>query len=536
MKKHVFLGLGLFGITALLAACGQQAKAATTQRTLNVAVSTEASSLDPAHAVDATSGGILEQIMTPLYDHDKDGKIIPAMATKVVKPTDGGKTYTLTLRKDVKWSDGTPVTAKDFVYSLKRIVDPKTKTEFAYQYDAIANYQDIVAGKKSPDTLGVSAPSKYVLKIQLSQPTPYFASQMTGYYPTNEAAVKRYGKQFGTSADKIVTNGAYKIKNFNTTSDSWDYVKDPEYFAKKAVKIAKVHVTVLKDSSTIDNLFATGKLDDAPLSGNLIQKEAKNPALTKTVAANMNYLQFNTKNPQLNNVNLRRAVSAALDRQAMTTKVLQDGSKPAKAFVPQGLATNPSTGKDFTADADTPLTYSPTKAKAYLKAALKELHTDSISFAILTSDVDTDKQVGEYIQSQLAKVLPQLKVTVSSLPKMTRIQRSLDGKFDAVLMSWNSTIQDPSDYLNTATATNISNFSKFSDSQFTALMAKVNNTNGQSAKARYQEELAANARVIDVAGYIPVFQSANSRLINTKVGGLHYSMLQPAEYRHAYFK
>ena len=72
----------------------------------------------------------------------------------------------------------------------------------------------------------------------------------------------------------------------------------------------------------------------------------------------MNYLQFNTKNPQLNNVNLRRAVSAALDRQAMTTKVLQDGSKPAKAFVPQGLATNPSTGKDFTADADTPLTYS----------------------------------------------------------------------------------------------------------------------------------------------------------------------------------
>uniref|UniRef100_UPI0025A067A7 hypothetical protein n=1 Tax=Klebsiella pneumoniae TaxID=573 RepID=UPI0025A067A7 len=74
--------------------------------------------------------------------------------------------------------------------------------------------------------------------------------------------------------------------------------------------------------------------------------------------------------------------------------------------------------------------------------------------------------------------------------QMTRIQRSLDGKFDAVLMSWNSTIQDPSDYLNTATATNISNFSKFSDSQFTALMAKVNNTNGQSAKARYQEELA----------------------------------------------
>ncbi len=536
MKKQFSLGLSLLGVTILLAACGQSAKAATNQRTLNVAVSTEASSLDPAHAVDATSGGILQQIMTPLYDHDQSGKIVPAMATKVVKPTNNGKTYTLTLRRDVKWSDGTPVTAKDFVYSLKRIVDPKTKTEFAYQYDAIANYQDIVAGKKSPDTLGVSAPSKYVLKIQLSQPTPYFSSQMTGYYPTNEAAVKRYGKNFGTAADKIVTNGAYKIKHFNTTSDSWDYVKDSNFYAAKSVKINHVHVNVLKDSSTVDNLFATGKLDDAPLSGNLIQKEADNPALSKTPAANMNYLQLNTKNPQLNNVNLRRAISAALDRQALTSKVLQDGSQPAKAFAPKGLATNPTTGKDFTSDAKTPLTYSPTKAKAYLKTALKELHTNSISFTILTSDVGTDKQVGEYLQSQLTKVLPQLKVTVNSLPKMTRIQRSLNGKFDAVLMSWNSTIQDPSDYLNTATADNISNFSKFSDHEYTTLMNKVNDTNGQSATARYQQELAANARVIDVAGYIPVYQSANSRLINTKVGGLHYSMLQPAEYRYAYFK
>ncbi len=94
--------------------------------------------------------------------------------------------------------------------------------------------------------MGVSAPSKYVLKIQLSQPTPYFSSQMTGYYPTNEAAVKRYGKKFGTAADKIVTNGAYKIKHFNTTSDSWDYVKDPNFYAAKSVKINHVHVNVLK--------------------------------------------------------------------------------------------------------------------------------------------------------------------------------------------------------------------------------------------------------------------------------------------------
>ncbi len=124
----------------------------------------------------------------------------------------------------------------------------------------------------------------------------------------------------------------------------------------------------------------------------------------------MNYLQLNTKNPQLNNVNLRRAISAALDRQALTSKVLQDGSQPAKAFAPKGLATNPTTGKDFTSDAKTPLTYSPTKAKAYLKAALKELHTDSISFTILTSDVGTDKQVANIYKVSSPKSCRNLKL------------------------------------------------------------------------------------------------------------------------------
>lgn len=538
MKKgYLITGAIVVVAAAAFAAHAVMGKASnTTQRTLNVAVSTEPSSLDPAHSVDNVSGNIMSQIMTPLYSRTAGGKIVPAMATKVVQPTNGGKTYLLPLRKDVKFSNGDPVTAKDFVYSIKRIVNPKTKTEFAYQYNSIANYDAILAGKKSPNSLGISAPSKYTLKIELSQPVPYFNSQLTSYYPTSKRAVEKYGKNFGHSAKTTVSDGAYRLKNYDGTGDSWDYVKDPNYYDAKHVKINRVHVQVIKDANTASNLFATGKLDDAPISGQMIRKNQHNKALVKTPAANMNYLQLNTKKKVLDNVDLRRAISYALDRTDITKRILEDGSQPAQAFAPKGLIKDTTTGQDFTAATNAKITYNPTKAKAYLAKALKELGVKSISFDILTSDVDVDRSVGTYMQGQLEKVLPQLHVTTTSVPKQTRIQRSLDGDFDAVLMSWNSNIQDASDYLATATPTNISNFSRFKDSQYTALMKKVDQTTGQTPAQRVQEEIAANDRVVDVMGYIPVFQSANDHLISTKVTGIHYTMFQDAQYKDAAYK
>ena len=514
----------------------QKPQAAAKNRVLNVAVSTEPSSLDPAHSVDNVSGNMMSQIMTAIYTRSASGKIIPAMATKVVKPTNGGLTYTIPLRHDNYFSNGDHVTAKDFVYSIQRIVDPKTKTEFAYKFENIKNYQAILDGKMPSTKLGISAPDKYTLKIELSQPVPYYDSQLTEYYPTSKRAVKKYGDKFGTTAKTTVSNGAYRLKNYDGTGDEWDYVKDANYFDAKHVKIDDVHVRVVKDAATANNLFASGKLDDAPISGAMIVKNLHNKALEKTPAANMNYLQFNTKRKDLNNVDLRRAVSYALDRKQLTKKVLQDGSQPAKAFAPNGLVTDPATGKDFTDETTQSITYNKAKAKAYLKKALKAIGKSKLSFTLLTADNEVDKQVGEYIQGQLAKVLPQLTVTVTSVPKQTRIQRSLDGDFDAVLMSWNSNIQDASDYLDTATETNISNFSKFKDAKYTALMKTVDTTTNQTAAQRLSEEQAANARVVNVAGYIPVFQSANDRLINRKVGGIHYTLFADTYYKNAYYK
>lgn len=535
MKKSIVVS-SIILTASLLAACANHTNAASKDRTLNVAVSTEPSSLDPAHSVDNVSENMMSQIMTSIYTRSASGKIVPAMATKVVKPTNGGLTYTIPLRHDNYFSNGDKVTAKDFVYSIQRIVDPKTKTEFAYKFENIKNYQAILTGKMPATKLGVSAPDQYTLKIELSQPVPYYNSQLTEYYPTSKRAVEKYGKKFGTTAATTVSNGAYRLKDYDGTGDEWDYVKDSHYYDAKSVKISKVHVRVVKDASTANNLYEAGKLDDAPISGSMIVKNLHNKARVMTPAANMNYLQFNTKRADLNNVDLRRAVSYALDRNALTKHVLQDGSQPAKAFAPAGLVDDPTTGKDFTAETTQKITYDPKLAKAYLKKALAEIGKDKLNFTLLTADNEVDKQVGEYVQGQLAKQLPQLHVTVTSVPKQTRIQRSLDGDFDVVLMSWNSNIQDASDYLATAEETNISNFSRFKDAQYTALMKQVDTTTNQTPAQREALEQKANARVVNVAGYIPVFQSANDRLINPKVGGIHYTLFADAYYKNAYFK
>lgn len=145
--------------------------AADSKQHVNVMESSDLVTLDPSKAQDLASFDALTNSMEGLYRVGKDQKVVPGLATSVVTPTNDGKTYTFTLRKDAKWSDGTPVTAKDFVYSWRRTVNPKTKAGYSYIFDNVVNAQEIMDGKKSPDTLGVKADNDYQLTVNLTRAT-----------------------------------------------------------------------------------------------------------------------------------------------------------------------------------------------------------------------------------------------------------------------------------------------------------------------------------------------------------------------------
>lgn len=188
MKLNRWLGsTGIVALTLVLVSCGTKPNAkSSSDKTLTVTATQSIATADPNKADDIASQAAIAQFMEGLYTTNQQGKIVPAIATKVVTPTNGGKTYTFNLRHDAKWANGKPVTAADFVYSLQRQVNPKTKSQEVGHVAEIKNATAITNGKKAVKTLGAQALGKYKLRLTLAQKVPYFNYRLaTEIYPLN---------------------------------------------------------------------------------------------------------------------------------------------------------------------------------------------------------------------------------------------------------------------------------------------------------------------------------------------------------------
>ncbi|AVW09054.1 peptide ABC transporter substrate-binding protein [Lactiplantibacillus paraplantarum] len=524
------LGLGLAG-------CGSQTKSK--QKTLNVTATQAIATADPDKADDIVSQAAIAQFMEGLYTTNQQGKIIPAIAKKVVKPTNGGKTYTFELRHNAKWANGRKVTAADFVYSLQRQVDPKTKSQEVGHVAEIKNATAITAGKKAVKTLGVKALGKYKLKITLAQRVPYFNYRLaTEIYPLNKQFTTRYGNKYGTTANKTLSNGPYVLKGWNGTNDTWKYVKNPYYYGHKQVHIKQVKVQTVKNNSTAENLFESNAVQVTQITGTQVASAQQGSLKNQLKITKLNQLYFmlwNQKRSALKNADLRRAVSYSLNRQSLVKNVLKDGSTAATSLVPTGNTTNPTTGKDFNTDTGNLYPYSPAKAKQYWKKAQASLGTQKRTLQLLTNDNDINKSVAEYIQAAIEKNLNGVTVNVKSVPLTNEISTLSKGNFDFATLSWSSDFQDPVDFLNKASLTNSVNFGKFHNAQYEKLIATITAGN-QTTKARYQTMQQAAQLVAKEQGVTPIYQTAAAHLISKQVGGVHFTLLRDTLYRYAYWK
>lgn len=541
MANKGLLGVSVTALALLLAACGSgnSASKGTQDKALKVTSSQPIATADPTKATDLNSQAAIAQIYEGLYTTSKTGKVIPGVATKVVKPTNGGKTYTFTLRKDAKWSNGKQVTAQDFVYSLQRQVDPKTKSQEAGHVEEIANATAINNGKKAVSTLGAKALSKTKLQITLAQKTPYFNYRLaTELYPLNKQFVEKYGDKYGSSAAKTLSNGPFNLKGWTGSNETWSYVKNSKYYNAKSVRLKTVKVQTVKDNNTAQNLFASNSVQVTTVTGTQVQadqsgKLKKNLVLTKQ--NRMAFLVWNSKRKTTANTALRQAVSYAINRQTLVKNVLKDGSVPAKSMVTQGDFTNPTTGKDFNDDTGNLYPYNLKKAKQYWKQAQSQLGTKKVTIELLTADVDVSKAVGEYVQSTAQQNLPGLKVTLKSIPLNNEIATLTKGDFDAGSIGWTSDFKDPIDFLNKGSITNSINFGKFDNAAYEKLISTIA-ADKQSAADRYQTMQQAAKLLADKQGVTPLYQSTQANLISTKVGGAKPTLLRDTQYRYVYWK
>ena len=533
------LATGTIIVSALaLAACGNQSASQKKKQVLNWSETTQLSTQDPSLATDTTSFQALLNTGDGLYRLDKNNKPKLSLA-KSVKTSKGGRVYDFVLRKNTKWSNGDPLTAKDFVYSYQRTVNPATKSQMAFYLYQIKNAQAINNGKKQPSTLGVTAPSKYHLRIELTRPLSYFKNLLAWplFFPQNQKVVQKYGKLYGTQAKYTVSSGPFTLTKWTGNNKTWTLAKNKNYWDAKDVKLSKVNEQVSESTTTSYNLFQAGKADETGLTGQQVASNKNKAGYHARLSSAIRRLELNqNKVKAFKNLKIRQAFSYAINRQQLANNILKDGSIPAKGFVPSGMGTNPKTGAQFEDDAyvKSSVSYDLQKAKSLLKQGYKEAGTKSINVTLSASDDDTSKQTAEFLQSQLDR-LPNVNISVQSIPFTQLISRQTAGNYEITLKNWQAVFGDPINFLDVFQKGSSYLNNGWNNNQFNKLLDQSENVYGNNPVKRWSRLVGTEKILMKDQGTIPLVQVAHPQLLKTDVKNVSFNPTGvPYDFKNVY--
>ena len=516
---------------ASTAASGTASSAAGTAAggTMNIMLETEVQSLDPQIATDGTSFEVIADYTDGLMQMDADGSAVPAMA-ETYDISEDGKTYTFHLR-DAKWSNGEAVTAADFVFGWQRAVDPANASEYSYMLSDIGqvvNAAEIIAGEKPVTDLGIKAVDDKTLEVQLNVPVSYFLSLMyfPTFYPVNEAFFNTCKDTFGTSPDTVLSNGAFIMTDYQPAATAFELVKNPDYYDADKVSLDGLSYQVIKDSQQALMSFQTGALDITLLNGEQVDQVKDDPQFTSVGAGYLWYISPNIDAvPELANLNLRKAITFALDRDSITGDVLKDGSAPCYTAVPPQFATGPD-GSDFSADQTKfaeDCAFDADKAKQFYEAAKSELGKDSFTFDMVVDADDAPQKVAQVVKEQLETTLAGFTVNLTVEPKKQRVQDLQDGNFQLGLTRWGPDYADPMTYLGMWVTGNSNNYGLWSDAEYDSIIDEC--TTGDlctDPEGRWAALYEAEAIVLEQAVIFPLYGQCNAEMISSAVSGVEF--------------
>ncbi|EEL80972.1 peptide ABC transporter substrate-binding protein [Bacillus paramobilis] len=500
----------------------------------------EIPTMDTSKSTDTLGSQILGNTMEGLYRLDKENKPIPAAAESSTKSEDGKK-YTFKLRKDAKWSNGDPVTAKDFVFGWQRLLDPKTAAEYAFIAFPIKNAEAVNKGEKPVTELGVKAVDDLTLEVELEQAVPYFLNLVAfpSYYPLNEKFVKEKGDKYGLESDTTVYNGPFVLTDWKH-EQGWKLKKNDQYWDKKTVKLDEINYSVVKEPATNVNLYDSGQIDFSLLTGEFVDKYRNNKEEygvynePSTFFIRLNQKRGGQDTP-LKSKKLREAIALSIDKKNLTNVILNDGSKPADYLVPKGLAAGPD-GKDFQETFKNGVKPDAKKAAAAWEEAKKELGKDQVTIEFLNYDTGNAKKVGEYVKDQIEKNLKGVTVNIKLQPFKQKLKLESDQDYDISYGGWSPDYADPMTYLDMFESKHSHNQMSFSDQKYDEIIKKAGGELMSDAKKRWEELGKAEKLLLeeDVA-LVPLYQSARSYVMKPHVKGVVKHNISPEySYKWAY--
>lgn len=493
--------------------------------------------IDPNITSNSFAGPILFNTFEGLVTYStKDGSLIPGQAESWTI-SDDGLTYTFKLRPGLKWSDGSPLTAHDFVYSATRILTPATGAQYVGLYtDYVVGAQELYDDPTKTDGLGIVATDDSTLTIKLKAPAPYFIDilGMWAWNPVQEATIKANGDQWTNKADSYISNGPFKMEQIKL-GESYVLVKNPNYWDAANVKLDKINFRLIPDASTALSAFENGQIDGqltVPAS-DVARLKTSDSGLVVTPAYATTFYLINNKVAPYDNVLVRKAINLAIDRNALVNDVLQNGGTPAFSPVAPGYSVD---GKEF-ADGRSTFDLSPTSDPAAAKAALAEAgYPDGAGFPtlqLLYYTDDTTKLMTEALADQLKTNLG-IKVEISNEDWAVYYDNIKAGNYQVGAMGWGADYFHPMTFLQLFKTDDPNNNSFYTNKQYYDLVSKAQNET-DPAKAL---ELMQQADNLMSAEYpvAPLFYRANMMLVSPELKGVYRTLLNNLYFRSAYLE
>ncbi len=551
MKKFTAVVAPVLAMSMALTACsgsGGEKKSTTTssgggeekkseikyaaKQVLNRTENQEIPTMDVSKSTDTLGSQILGNTMEGLYRLDKDNKPIPAAAESSTKSEDGKK-YTFKLRKDAKWSNGDPVTAKDFVYAWQRLLDKNTAAEYAFIAYYIKNAEAINKGEKPLTDLGAKAVDDYTLEVELEKPVPYFLNLMAfpSYYPLNEKFVKEKGDKFGLEADTTLYNGPFVMASWKH-EQGWQLKKNDKYWDNKTVKLEEINYSVVKEVATKVNLYDTGSIDFTLLSGEFVDKYKSNKEeYGEYSEASTFFLRLNQKrngqDTPLKSKKLREAIALSIDKKGLANVILNNGSKATDQLVPKGLATGPD-GKDYQDTFKNGLKYDPKKGAAAWEAAKKELGKDQVTIELLSYDDGTAKKIADYFKDQIEKNLKGVTVNTKIQPFKQKLKLESAQDYEISFAGWSPDYSDPMTFIDMFESKSPYNQMSYSNPKYDEMVKKAGNELMSDAKKRWETLGKAEKLLLEEdAGMVPLYQTGRAYVMKPNIKGIVKHNISP---------
>lgn len=486
--------------------------------------SSEPASLDPALARGTHESWTLQHAFTGLMDYDENGELHPAMAESYDVSEDG-LSYTFHLRDGIKWSNGDPVTAGDFEFAWKRVVDPDLGSDYAYQIsDYVVGAEEYLNGKGSKDDIGVKALDDKTLEVHLKKPSPYFVGLTAFYtlYPVNQAVVEAnpdWAKD--PSNVEFVSNGAFKITGWEH-NQKLTLRKNDQWYRADEVKLDGIDLDMIEEQNTQYTKYQGGEYDfitNPPTA--VVDKLLKenDPELKIGGDVGTYYYQFNNKEKPFDNAKVRNALSMAIDRKAIVENITKGGQIPAEGMVPFGFLDE--NGKEFRERNGNLIKEDVEAAKALLEEGLAEegmKPEDLNGTVILYNTNEAHKNIAQAIQ-QMWKQAFGIDFQLENAEFKIVLERRLEGDYQIARAGWIGDYLDPNTMLDIMMTNNGNNDAFYSNPEYDKLLEEAGNS--ADNEFRFEKMAEAEKILMEDMGVAPIYFYTQPYLQKPYVTGVY---------------